>query len=67
MYISNLAIVFIAFICNHSSFAQHSSLSQNSLPVFSETLPSEPPLWELEFQWTLEFSKNNCRGQNALD
>jgi hypothetical protein len=31
------------------------------------TLPSEFPLWELEFQWTPEFSERNCRVQNPLD
>jgi len=30
------------------------------------TLPSELPLWELEFRWTLEPSKNDCKGQNPL-
>jgi hypothetical protein len=32
----------------------------------TSTLPSELPLWELESQWTPEFLKNNCRGQNSL-
>ncbi len=31
------------------------------------TLPSELPLGELEFRWTLKFSKNDYRGQNPLD
>ncbi len=31
------------------------------------TLPSELSFWELESQWTLEFSKGNCKGQNSLD
>jgi hypothetical protein len=31
------------------------------------TLPSEFPLWELESQWTLKFSKGDCKGQNSLD
>jgi len=31
------------------------------------TLPNELPLWELESQWTPEFSEGNCRGQNSLD
>jgi hypothetical protein len=31
------------------------------------TLPSEPPLWELESWWTSKFSKGNFRGQNLLD
>jgi len=26
------------------------------------TFPDELPLWELESQWTLEFSEGNCRG-----
>jgi hypothetical protein len=29
--------------------------------------PSGLPLWKLESQWTLEFSKNNFRNQNSLD
>jgi hypothetical protein len=31
------------------------------------TLPNELPLWELESQWILEFSKGNCKGHNSLD
>jgi len=31
------------------------------------TLPMELPLWELEFRWTLEFSKSEFRGQNSMD
>jgi hypothetical protein len=31
------------------------------------TLPSEFPLWELESQWTFEFSMSDFRGQNSLD
>jgi hypothetical protein len=31
------------------------------------TFPREIPLWELKSQRTLEFSKNNCRGQNSVD
>jgi len=31
------------------------------------TLPRELPLWELESQWILEFSKIDYRGQNPLD
>ncbi len=28
------------------------------------TLPNELPFWELESQWTLETSENDCKGQN---
>ncbi len=38
-----------------------------SVREWTPTLPSELPLWELESRWILEFSKNNCRGQNPLD
>jgi hypothetical protein len=31
------------------------------------TPPNELPLWELESQWTLKFSKSDCKGQNPLD
>jgi hypothetical protein len=31
------------------------------------TLPSEFPLWELEFRWTFESLESNFRGQNPLD
>jgi hypothetical protein len=31
------------------------------------TLPNELPHWELESQWTPEFSKGDCRGQDSLD
>jgi hypothetical protein len=30
------------------------------------TLPSELPFWELESRWTLESSKNDCKGQKAI-
>ncbi len=41
--------------------------AQKSVREWTLTLPRELPLWELEFQWTLKFSKRNCRGQNSLD
>jgi hypothetical protein len=31
------------------------------------TLPSELPLWELEFRWTLEYLESDCRGKIPLD
>jgi hypothetical protein len=34
---------------------------------WTPTLPSELPLWELEFGWTPKSSKSNFRGQNPLD
>jgi hypothetical protein len=34
---------------------------------WTSTLPSELPLWELESQWTPEFSERNYKGQNPLD
>jgi hypothetical protein len=40
---------------------------QESVRVHSLTLSSELPLSELESRWTLEFSENDCRGQNLLD
>jgi hypothetical protein len=40
---------------------------QKSAREWTFTLPSEFPFWELESQWTLEFSKGECRGQNPLD
>jgi hypothetical protein len=40
---------------------------QESVKEWILTLPSELSLWELESQWTLEFSEANRRGQNSLD
>jgi hypothetical protein len=40
---------------------------QENVREWTLTFPSELPLWELDFQWTLESSKNDCRGQNPLD
>jgi hypothetical protein len=34
---------------------------------WTSTFPSELPLWELEFRWSLEFSESNFMGQNPLD
>jgi hypothetical protein len=34
---------------------------------WTTTLPSELPLWELDFRWTSKSSKCNYRGQNPLD
>jgi hypothetical protein len=38
-----------------------------SVREWTPTLPSELPLWELEFRWTSEPSESNYRGQNSLD
>jgi hypothetical protein len=35
-----------------------------SVREWTLTLSSELPCWELKSQWSLEFSKHNCRGQN---
>jgi len=40
---------------------------QENVREWTLTLPSELPLWELEFQWIPKFSKSDCRGQNPLD
>jgi hypothetical protein len=40
---------------------------QESAREWTLTFPSELPLWELESQWTPEFSKGNFKGQNLLD
>jgi hypothetical protein len=39
----------------------------DSVRELALTFPSELPLWEFKSQWTLEFSENDCRGQNPLD
>jgi hypothetical protein len=28
--------------------------------------PRQLPLWEMEFRWTIETSKNNFKGQNSM-
>jgi hypothetical protein len=35
-------------------------------PTLPSELPSELSLWELKSQWTLDFLKGDCRGQNSL-
>jgi hypothetical protein len=40
---------------------------QKSVKKWTLTLPSELPFWELESQWTPEFSKGDFRGKNSLD
>jgi hypothetical protein len=40
---------------------------QKSVREWTFTLASELPFWELESQWTPEFSEGNWRGQNSLD
>jgi hypothetical protein len=40
---------------------------QESVREWALTLPSELSLWELEFQWTPKFLKNDYKGQNPLD
>ncbi len=39
---------------------------KGSVREWTLTLLRELPSWELECQWTLECSKNNCRGQNPM-
>jgi len=39
---------------------------QENVRQGTPTLPNELPFWELESQWTLEFSKGDYRGQNLL-
>jgi hypothetical protein len=38
-----------------------------SVKEWTSTLPSEFPLWELEFWWTPKFSKSNYMGQNRIE
>jgi hypothetical protein len=38
-----------------------------SVRKWTLTLPSEPPLWKLESQWTPKSLGSDCRGQNPLD
>jgi hypothetical protein len=38
-----------------------------SVREWTLTLPSEFPLWELDFRWTFKSSKSNYKGQNPLD
>jgi hypothetical protein len=38
-----------------------------SVREWNHTLPSGFTFWELEFQWTPEFSKNDYNSQNSLD
>jgi hypothetical protein len=45
----------------------HAPKNVGGVKEWTHTLPSGLWLWELESQWTLEFSKSNCRGQNSLD
>jgi len=40
---------------------------QENVREWTPTLPNDLPLWELESQWTFEFSEYDCRGQNSLD
>jgi hypothetical protein len=40
---------------------------QKSVKEWTLTLRKELPFWELESQWTFEYSKNNYRGQNLMD
>ncbi len=52
-----------------NEFRSHISCSQECKRVWgmNPTLPNELPLWELESQWTPEFSEGDCRGWNSLD
>jgi hypothetical protein len=49
-----------------SSHALESAKSARSVREWTLTLPSELPLWELEFKWTPKFLERNFRGQNPL-
>jgi hypothetical protein len=40
---------------------------QESVREWILTLPSEPPFWELESQWTSEHLVSDYRGQNPLN
>jgi hypothetical protein len=40
---------------------------QRNVREWAHTFPNGLPLWELESQWTPEYSKNNLKGQNSLD
>ncbi len=40
---------------------------QKSVREWTFTFPSELSFWELEFQWTFESSKGDCRGKKPLD
>jgi hypothetical protein len=45
----------------------HALESAKECEVMDPHTPSELPFWELESQWTFEFSEGDCRGQNPLD
>jgi hypothetical protein len=45
----------------------HAPGSAKKCEGMSFTLPNEFPFWELESQWTPEFSKDDYKGQNPLD
>ncbi len=53
----------------NEAWKSHFMLSEmwENVKEWISTLPSELPLWELEFQWTPECSESNCKGQNPLD
>jgi len=40
---------------------------QENVREWTHTFPSGLPLWELESQWTFEFSQSNLMHQNSLD
>jgi hypothetical protein len=40
---------------------------QKSVREWTLTLPRELSFWELESQWTPEFSEGDCTSQNSLD
>ncbi len=45
----------------------HAPMSVGECEGMNLHIPSELPLWELEFQWIFEFSESNYNGQNPLD
>ncbi len=54
---------------NNEAWESHFMLVKvyESAREWTPTLRSEFPLWELEPQWTLEYSKGDFKGQNSLD
>jgi hypothetical protein len=45
----------------------HAPKNVENVREWTSTFSSELPFWELESQWTLEFSEGNYKGQKSLD
>ncbi len=45
----------------------HAPRSVGECEGMNFTLPSEFPLWELDFRWTFNSLEGDCKGQNSLD